>query len=163
MLPILLVVWIKFYGRGWKPYPPPPPVLQRDTMMKVSVRPPKHHYDVISSHCVFKLAYFIEHDIGYQPSKFQCSRMSGSNFMDGGVENPSPQCYNEIKKPSAYRVKMYLERSLNDPHHPTSSILHCYPPPHPPPLPPLKILIIHPFLTLFKPWEGVLGPKDFCP
>ena len=29
------------------------------------------------------------------------------------------------------------------PHHPTSSILHCYPPPHPPPLPPLKISIIH--------------------
>ena len=27
------------------------------------------------------------------------------------------------------------------PHHPTSSIFHCYPPPHPPP--PLKILIIH--------------------
>ena len=43
--------------------------------------------------------------------------------------------------------KMFLERSLNDPHphHPTSSIFHCYPPPHPPPLPspPQKILIIH--------------------
>ena len=36
---------------------------------------------------------------------------------------------------------MFLERSLNDPHphHPTSLL----PPPHPPPLPPLKILIIH--------------------
>ena len=44
--------------------------------------------------------------------------------------------------------KMFLERSLNDPHphHPTSSIFHCYPSHHPPPLPPpspLKILIIH--------------------
>ena len=38
--------------------------------------------------------------------------------------------------------KMFLERSLNDPHHPTSSIFHCYPVPHPPP-PSLKILIIH--------------------
>ena len=47
------------------------------------IPPPKHHYDVISTHCVSKLAYFIEHDIGYQPSKFQCSRMSGSNFMEG--------------------------------------------------------------------------------
>ena len=32
--------------------------------------------------------------------------------------------------------KMFLERSLNDPHHPTSSIFHCYPLPHPPPSPP---------------------------
>ena len=51
---------------------------------------------------VSKLAYFVKHDIGYQPSKFQCSRMSGSNFMEG---DGTPQCYNEIKKPSAYRVK----------------------------------------------------------
>ena len=56
--------------------------------MEVSVRPPKHHYDVISYHCVSKLAYFVENDIGYQPSKFQCFRMSGSNFMDGGVIPP---------------------------------------------------------------------------
>ena len=26
----------------------------------------KHHYDVISSHRVSKLAYFVENDIGYQ-------------------------------------------------------------------------------------------------
>ena len=47
--------------------------------------------------------------------------------------------------------KMFLDRSLNDLHHPTSSILHCYPPPHPPPLPPpLKILIIHKLLQHIK-------------
>ena len=60
--------------------------------MEVSVRPPKtplwRDYDVISYHCVSKLVYFVEHDIVYQPSKFQCSRMSGSNFMEG-VEPPS--------------------------------------------------------------------------
>ena len=38
------------------------------------------NYDVICNHCVSKLAYFIEHDIGYKSSKFQCS---GSNFLDG--------------------------------------------------------------------------------
>ena len=65
--------------------------------------PQKHHYDVISYHCVSKLAHFVEHDIGYQPSKFQCSRMSGSNFMEGGGKDP--QCYNEIRKPIAYGVK----------------------------------------------------------
>ena len=64
----------------------------------------KHHYDVNSYHCVSKFAYFVEHNIGYHPSKFQCPRMSGSNFMDGGWKRP-PQCYNKIKKPSAYRVK----------------------------------------------------------
>ena len=62
--------------------------------MEVSARPPKHHYDVISY--LSTLAYFVEHDIGYQPLKFQCSRMSGSNFMKG-VE--PFQCYNEIKSP----------------------------------------------------------------
>ena len=65
----------------------------------------KHHYDVISYHCVSKLAYIVEHNMDYQPSKFQCPRMSGSNFMDGGGQDP-PQCYNEIKKPSAYSVKV---------------------------------------------------------
>ena len=58
--------------------------------MEVSVRPPKHHYDVTSDHCVSKLAYFVEYDIGYQPSKFQCSRMSGSNFMEQSVELNKP-------------------------------------------------------------------------
>ena len=57
--------------------------------MKVNVRPPKHHYDVISYHCVSKLTYVVEHDIGYQPSKFQCSRMSGSSFMEEGGNPPS--------------------------------------------------------------------------
>ena len=70
---------------------------------------PKHHYDVISYHYVSKLAYLVEHDIGYQPSKFQCSVMSGSNFMEGGG-NPPPKCYNEIRKPSVYRVKIVLEK-----------------------------------------------------
>ena len=39
---------------------------------------------MISNDCVSKLSYFIEGDIGYQPSIFQCSRMFVSNFMDGG-------------------------------------------------------------------------------
>ena len=65
--------------------------LSGSNFMDVSVRPPNHHYDVISYHCVSKLAYFREHGIGYQPSKFQCSRMSGSNFMEegGGGKDPS--------------------------------------------------------------------------
>ena len=51
-------------------------------------------------HWLSKLTYFVEHDIGYQSSKFQCSRMSRSNFMDGGTENTTlPQCHNEIKSP----------------------------------------------------------------
>ena len=56
--------------------------------MEVSVRPPKHHYDVISYHCVSKLVYFVERGIGYQSSKFRCSRMSGSNVMEGGGKDP---------------------------------------------------------------------------
>ena len=66
--------------------------------MEVSVRPRKHHYDIISYYRVFKLAYFVEHDTGYQPSKFQCSRMSGSNFMEGG--GTPPPVLQRDKKPA---------------------------------------------------------------
>ena len=53
----------------------------------------------------FKVAYFIQHSISYQPCKFQLSRMSGSNFTGGGVFlPPPPQCCTKRKKPSAFRV-----------------------------------------------------------
>ena len=77
------------------------PWLSGSNFMEVSVRPQqtplKRHYDVISYHCVSKLAYFVEHDIGYRPSKFQCSRMSGSNFMEGDG-NPHPPVLQWDKK-----------------------------------------------------------------
>ena len=60
--------------------------------MEVSVRPPDTimtSLHVISYHRVSRLAYFVEHDIGYQPSKFQCCRMPGSNFMEGDGTPPS--------------------------------------------------------------------------
>ena len=66
--------------------------LSWSNFMEVSARPPKtplwRHYDVNSYHCVSKFAYFVEHNIGYHPSKFQFPRMSGSNFMDGGGKDP---------------------------------------------------------------------------
>ena len=37
--------------------------LSESNFMKVGVRSPKHHYDVISTHCVCELAYFIEHGV----------------------------------------------------------------------------------------------------
>ena len=46
---------------------------------------------------VFKLAYFVEHNISYQPCKFQLSKMSGSNFTEGGAVPGA--------KSSAFRVK----------------------------------------------------------
>ena len=60
---------------------------------------------------------------------------------------PSPP-YEQLLPLPTPCSEIFLERSLNDPHphHPTSSIFHCYPLPihHPsPPPPPLKILIIH--------------------
>ena len=63
----------------------------------------------------------------------------------GGDTFKTPSPYEQLLPLSTSCFKMFLERSLNDPHphHPTSSTFHCYPPPHPPPLPPLKILIIH--------------------
>ena len=54
--------------------------------MEVSIRPPR-------------LAYFVEHDIGYQPSKFQCSRMSGANFMEGVEKTPPPLMLQRDKSP----------------------------------------------------------------
>ena len=40
-------------------------------------------------------------------------------------------------------LRCFWKDPLMTPHHPTSSTFHCYPPPHPPHLAPLKILIIH--------------------
>ena len=36
-----------------------------------------------SCHMVFKFAYFLELSKGYQTSKFQCCRLSGSTFKEG--------------------------------------------------------------------------------
>ena len=52
----------------------------------------------------FKLAYFVEHNISYQPSNFQPSRMSGSDFIEERLKN-TPQCLIGTEKPSAFRVK----------------------------------------------------------
>ena len=56
--------------------------------------------------------------------------------MGGDSLKPGPTPYEQFLPLPTPCFKMFLERSLNDPHHPTSSIFHCYPPP------PLKILII---------------------
>ena len=88
--------------------------LSGSSFMEVSVRPPKHHYDVIITSFLTtefpKLAYFVEHDIGYQPTKFQYSRMFGSNFMEvewtSPPPPPPPPVLQRDKKPNAYKVKM---------------------------------------------------------
>ena len=49
---------------------------------------------------VSKLAYFLENNTSYQPSKFQCSRLSGSNFTEEGWKHLSPVLQRD-KKPSA--------------------------------------------------------------
>ena len=59
---------------------------------------------IMTSFIIVKLSYFVEHNISYQPCKFQLSRMSGSNFTEGGGKHPSPQCCTGRKQPSAFRV-----------------------------------------------------------
>ena len=39
----------------------------------------------------------------------------------------TPPSYKQLLPLPTPVFKMFLERSLNDPHHPTSSIFHCYP------------------------------------
>ena len=59
-------------------------------------------------------------------------------------KTPSP--YEQLLPLPTPCFKTFLERPFNDPptpHHPTSSILHCYPLPIHHPFPPLKILIVH--------------------
>ena len=51
----------------------------------------------------FKLAHFVEHSISYQPSKFQPSWTSRSNFTGGGGRG-----FIGTKKPSAFRVNGHL-------------------------------------------------------
>ena len=42
----------------------------------------RHHYYVISCHMVFKSGYFVDLFKGYQPEKFQCSKLSPSRFTE---------------------------------------------------------------------------------
>ena len=65
-------------------------------------------------------------------------------FRGAGLVTPSkpPPPTNNFCLHPPPAVKMFLERSLNDPHHSTLSIFHCYPLPIHTPFP-LKILIIH--------------------
>ena len=67
--------------------------------MEVSVRAPKTPLSLS-----FQISYFVEHDIGYQPYKFQYPGMSGSNFMEGGGGGGSKKPLSVLqrdKKPSA--------------------------------------------------------------
>ena len=52
----------------------------------------------------FQINKFEEHNIGYQPSKFQCFRLSLSNLTEWSGKHPSPVLQQD-KNPSAYRVK----------------------------------------------------------
>ena len=91
------------------------------------------------------------------------------SFRGGGagVETPSKPPTNNfcLYPPPILRCFWKDPLMTPTPHHPTSSTFHCYPPPHPPPLPPLKILITHHFSTVFCwifenncPWGGVSSP-----
>ena len=63
----------------------------------------------------------------------------------GGDTLKTPSPYEQLLPLLTPCFKMFLERSLNDPHPPPPHFKHLslLPPPHPPPLPPLKILIVH--------------------
>ena len=54
--------------------------------------------------CVSKFSYFVEYDISYQLSKFQCCRLSGTNFTEERW-TPPPLVLHQLKKPSAFWVK----------------------------------------------------------
>ena len=91
--------------------------------------------------------------------------MYDQNFLGGaGVVTPSkpPPPYEQLLPLSTPCFKMFLERSLNDPHHPTSSIFHCYPPtPSTTPSPPPKNFDHTPCDSLrFRPWFD--NPRANC-
>ena len=50
----------------------------------------------------------------------------GGGGMDGDTFNPPSPCEKLLPLPTPC-FEMFLERSLNDPNHHSSSILHCYP------------------------------------
>ena len=81
--------------------------LSESNFTEVSIRHPKHDYDVIMTsfhNNWFQNCTFVEHSRSYQPAKFHWPRMSGSNFMRAGGKCP-PQTYMLSKKPGPCRVK----------------------------------------------------------
>ena len=57
----------------------------------------------------FQISIFVEHDISYTPSKFQSSRISGSNFTEEGRKH---QCFIGTKNSSAFRVNVSKKIAL---------------------------------------------------
>ena len=81
----LLVVWIDFIE-----------VIVRQEILPLFL--------VMTSFVIVKLLnlyIFVEHNIGYQPCKFQLSKMFGFNFTEGGGKHPPPhpQCCTGRKSP----------------------------------------------------------------
>ena len=66
-------------------------------------------------------------------------------FWEAGVVTPSKPSspYEQLSPLLTPCFKMFLERSLNDTPPPHFKHLSLLPPPHLPPLPPIKILILH--------------------
>ena len=74
-------------------------------------------YDVIVTSLLIWFWFFssqIVHPIWkYLRTKFEQSNFKDKGVMEGGWKTPPPpQCYNETKKPSAYRVKCHIMRSF---------------------------------------------------
>ena len=90
----LLVIWIEFYG-GYCRTPNFATVFGNDVIMTLLI--------IVE---VSSFVYVVEHNISYQPYKFQLSTMSGSDFTEGVQNTPPPQCCTGRKKLSAFRVKL---------------------------------------------------------
>ena len=61
----------------------------------------------MTSFIIVKLSnfYFVEHDISYQPCKFQPSRMSGSSLTEGVQNTPPPSAETGGKSPVLLGLK----------------------------------------------------------
>ena len=97
-------------------------------------------------HCflVQQIIFVWTNKLSLYPSVRYTIKISGGEGVVTNSGHP-PSNKKFLPLPASY-FKIFLERFLNDPYHPTSSIFHCHlphPHPHPPPLPPIKIFTIH--------------------
>ena len=95
--------------------------------------------------------------LAYQLATRKCMiKVFGEGGRGTDTFKPPPLCEQLLPLPTPC-FKMFLERSLNDTQHPTSSILHCYPLPIHHPFPPPKNFDHTPTRICSKLKLGVCG------
>ena len=129
--------------RGVRPPPPLPPTLNYEVYLRgISREAISSNYFInmkLKRFSIIVISHLVGKELPYKRCMIKLFRggRGGDTF-----KTPSHPVNNFCLYPPRV-LRCFWKDPLMTPHHPTSSIFHCYPLPIHHPFPPLKILIIH--------------------